>query len=103
MPALVRRGELLLAVGTGGASPALARMLRERLEVEFGPEWGEALSVLRQVREETLPLLPDFGDRARRWREALDPDEAATLIRDGRRGELVDRLRARLLAGTRSS
>lgn len=100
-PAVVRRGELLLAIGTGGASPALARKLRERLEGAYGPEWAEVLRVLREVREETLPLLPDLRDRSRRWREALDPDEAVALIRSGNVEELRGRLVGRLLDGVR--
>jgi siroheme synthase-like protein len=96
-PAIVRRGELLLAIGTGGASPALARHVRERLEAEFGPEWAEVVRVLRKVREETLPALPDLGVRAKRWRAALDPDEAAELVRAGRSDELLARLRDRLV------
>ena len=99
MPAIVRRGELLLAIGTGGASPALARKTRERLEIEYGPEWAEVLRVLREVREETMPLLPDFADRSRRWRDALDPDEAAALVRAGDVDELRGRLVTRLLEG----
>jgi siroheme synthase-like protein len=98
-PAIVRRGDLLLAIGTGGTSPALSKKLRERLQTEFGPEWAEVLRVLREVREETLPLLPDLRDRSRRWQLALDPDEAAGLIRDGRGDELRARLRSRLLEG----
>jgi siroheme synthase-like protein len=98
-PAIVRRGDLLLAIGTGGASPALSKKLRERLQDGFGPEWAEVLRVLREVREETLPLLPDLRDRSRRWQAALDPDEAAELIRAGEAGELRSRLRARLLDG----
>ncbi|MGZ4133002.1 MAG: precorrin-2 dehydrogenase/sirohydrochlorin ferrochelatase family protein [Actinomycetota bacterium] len=98
MPALVRRGDLTLAVGTGGRSPALARRSRERLEDEFGPEWTEASLVLGEVRQETLPSLPDLRDRALRWRRALDIDEAASLVRDGKAAELRDRLRSRLLA-----
>jgi len=101
MPAIVRRGELLLAIGTGGASPALARKLREKLETEYGPEWAEVLRVLREVREETLPLLPDIRERAQRWRDALDPDEAAALVRSGDADELRGRLVARLLDGAR--
>jgi siroheme synthase-like protein len=100
-PAVVRRGELLLAIGTGGASPALARKLRERLEGAYGPEWAEVLRVLREVREETLPLLPNLRDRSRRWREALDPDEAVALIRSGNVEELRGRLVGRLLDGVR--
>jgi precorrin-2 dehydrogenase/sirohydrochlorin ferrochelatase len=101
MPALVRRGELLLAIGTGGASPALARKMRERLEAEYGPEWAEVLHVLREVREATLPLLPDIRERSARWREALDPDEAAALVRAGCADELRGRLVSRLLDGAR--
>ena len=101
MPAIVRRGELLLAIGTGGASPALARKLRERLETEYGPEWAEVLRILREVRVETMPFLPDFADRSRRWREALDSDEAAALVRAGEGEELRRLLAARLLEGAR--
>ncbi|MGZ8565726.1 MAG: precorrin-2 dehydrogenase/sirohydrochlorin ferrochelatase family protein [Actinomycetota bacterium] len=97
MPAVVRRGDLLVAIGTGGASPAVASILRRRLETEYGPEWGELLRVVREVREETLADLPDLRVRGERWRAALDPDEAAGLVRMGRSEELHELLRARLL------
>jgi precorrin-2 dehydrogenase/sirohydrochlorin ferrochelatase len=97
-PAVVRRGDLTIAVATGGRSPALARRLRERFEERFGPEWAEALEVLGEVRDETLPLLPDLADRSRRWAGALDLEELAALVRTGRRDEAKARLWARLLA-----
>jgi precorrin-2 dehydrogenase/sirohydrochlorin ferrochelatase len=103
MPSIVRRGDLVFAVGTGGASPALSKALRRRLEESYGPEWSEVLRVLREVREETLPALPDLAERARRWSEALDPDEAAALVRDGRADELRARLTARLLGTVEAS
>lgn len=96
-PSVVRRGELVLSIATGGASPALAKQLRLRLAGEFGEEWSEVAKVLRTVREETLPFLPDLAERARRWGDALDLDEAAALVRDGRSAELGERLRGRLL------
>jgi precorrin-2 dehydrogenase/sirohydrochlorin ferrochelatase len=96
-PSVVRRGELVLAIATGGASPALAKALRVQLSAAYGEEWSEVLAVLRRVRTETMPSLPDFATRARRWHEALDLDEAAALLRDGRSDELAERLRARLL------
>jgi precorrin-2 dehydrogenase/sirohydrochlorin ferrochelatase len=46
----VRRGELLLTVSTGGASPALAARLRARLAAQFGPEWADRLALLREHR-----------------------------------------------------
>ena len=46
----VRRGDLLVTVSTGGASPGLAARIRARLAAEFGPEWGERLAFLRSQR-----------------------------------------------------
>jgi siroheme synthase-like protein len=102
-PAIVRRGDLVLAVGTGGASPAVARLVRERLQAAFGAEWAEVLRVVGEVREETLAALPGLAERARRWREALDLDEAVGLVVAGRGDELRSRLRERLLGEARAS
>jgi siroheme synthase-like protein len=101
-PAVVRRGDLVLAIGTGGVSPAVARLVRERLQEDFGAEWAEVLHVVGEVRRETLPALPDLAERAHRWREALDLAEAAQLVREGRGGELHSRLRVRLLGEVRA-
>ncbi len=102
-PAVVKRGDLVLAIGTGGVSPAVARLIRERLQEEFGAEWGELLRVVGEVRRETLPALPDFAVRARRWHDALDLDEAAELVHQGRGEELHTRLRSRLLGEVNAS
>jgi precorrin-2 dehydrogenase len=50
VPAIVRRGELLLTASTGGAAPGLARRLREWLAAAFGPEWSQRLSDLSALR-----------------------------------------------------
>ena len=47
----VRRGELLLTVSTGGASPGLAARIRARLAEEFGPEWAERTAMIRRLRD----------------------------------------------------
>ena len=96
-PAIVRRGDLVIAIGTGGRSPAVARKVREDLEARYGEEWAEVLEIVGQVRAETLDELPDFGVRARRWRQALDLEEAAALVRADRGAELRRRLVQRLL------
>ncbi len=66
----------------------------------FGEEWAEVLRVLREVREATMPFLPDIGDRASRWTAALDTAEAISLIREGRGDDLRERLVRRLLEDT---
>jgi precorrin-2 dehydrogenase / sirohydrochlorin ferrochelatase len=96
-PAVVRRGDLTMAVSTSGRSPALARKLREELERRFGPEWAEVLDVLGEVRDQTTPHLPDLPTRIARWSDALDLDEIEELVRTGRADEARHRLRERLL------
>jgi precorrin-2 dehydrogenase/sirohydrochlorin ferrochelatase len=54
VPAQVRRGDLTLAISTGGASPALARQVREELQQHFGPEYGPYLDLLKRVRTRLL-------------------------------------------------
>ena len=98
-PAIVRRGDLVIAIGTGGRAPALASRLRAELADRFGPEWTELMDVVGRVRAETLPHLPDFEDRSHRWKAALDLDELEHLIQEGRGEEAATRLRTRLLAG----
>ena len=49
-PSLVRRGDLLLTVSTGGRSPGLAARIRQRLEASFGPEWAERLDAVAAKR-----------------------------------------------------
>src|SRR5580698_10324461 len=69
VPAIVRRGELLLTASTAGAVPGLARRLREWLAVTFGPEWTERLANLSAARA--------------RWRSAgLGPAEVSQRVRD---------------------
>jgi siroheme synthase-like protein len=98
-PAIVRRGDLVVAIGTGGRAPALASRLRAELGERFGPEWTELVDVVGRVRTATLPLLPDFEDRSRRWKAALDLDELEQLIGSGQRDLAATRLHDRLLAG----
>jgi precorrin-2 dehydrogenase/sirohydrochlorin ferrochelatase len=98
-PALVRRGDLILAISTGGRSPSLARKLREELEASFGPEWEDAMDILGRLREESLRLYPNFEDRAGRWSAALDTRELIDLIRADKGEEARERILARLAAG----
>ena len=83
VPAQVRRGDLLIAISTGGAAPSLARRLRVRLEKEFGPEYETYLAVLREVREDLKQrnLAPEVR---RRLFERLTEDDIVSAARGGR-------------------
>ena len=50
VPALVRRGDLIISVSTGGRAPGIARMLREWLDARFGPEWSTYLDQASDAR-----------------------------------------------------
>ena len=50
-PAIVRRGDLLLTVSTGGRSPGLAARIRRQLAQSFGPEWAPRVRQLGARRE----------------------------------------------------
>jgi precorrin-2 dehydrogenase/sirohydrochlorin ferrochelatase len=68
VPAIVRRGELLITASTGGTVPGLSRRLREWLAGVFGPEWTERLSDLAAARA--------------RWRSAgLSASEVSQKVR----------------------
>lgn len=69
VPAIVRRGDLLLTASTGGQAPGLARALREKLAVAFGPEWTVRLKELGAVRA--------------RWRgQGMSPSQVSRNMRD---------------------
>jgi precorrin-2 dehydrogenase / sirohydrochlorin ferrochelatase len=63
LPSIMRRGDLAIAVSTGGASPALARRIRLALEQDYGDEYGVAMELLGSLREEAKARYPDPKER----------------------------------------
>jgi siroheme synthase-like protein len=93
-PAVVARGDLQVAVGTGGASPGLAARLRSQLEERVGPEYGPFVAILGAVRAALA------GDPARAVRRGevlatLLDSPLLDLVREGRRDD-IDALLARV-------
>lgn len=54
LPAVMARGDLRIAVATGGQSPALARVIRDRLVAAHGPEWGLVVEIAARLRTKKL-------------------------------------------------
>lgn len=52
VPACVRRGDLVIAISTSGASPMLSKRIRRELETHYGPEYAEFVALLGELREE---------------------------------------------------
>jgi len=86
MPAVLRRGDLLVAVSTGGLSPALARSLRDDLAGRLGREYGEYVRLVASIRRRLRACVDDPRQRARRLRKVLGMRLLARL-RSGRREE----------------
>ncbi len=92
VPATIRRGEVVVALSTGGASPLLSRRLRERVEELVTPGVGRAAGRLEAVREEVRARWP--ADEARRrafWFDLITPDFLESAI-EGRDEEVEARI-----------
>ncbi|MBM4054821.1 MAG: bifunctional precorrin-2 dehydrogenase/sirohydrochlorin ferrochelatase [Planctomycetes bacterium] len=64
VPASVMRGDLCISISTGGASPALAKNIRELLENQFGDEYDSFVGLLSEMRKKILSEVP--GEAVRR-------------------------------------
>jgi siroheme synthase-like protein len=75
VPAHIRRDDVIVAFSTGGASPLLARRLRERLQAVVTPGLGRAASRLARVRKDVQARWPaDEGRRRAFWFELITPE-----------------------------
>ena len=72
IPAIVRQEDLLIAVSTSGRSPALAGWVRERLQTEFGAEYGDLLEALGATRQQVKERLESYADRKAFYRRLLE-------------------------------
>ena len=93
-PSIIERGPVTLAISTGGASPALARKLRETLAESPALDWADATSVLskarRMIKEQRIAVDPQ------RWQCCMTP-ELLALVRSNREDEALEMLMDGLL------
>ena len=88
---VVRRADVVVAIGTGGRSPALAAWLKRRIGEEIGPEYETLIDLLSTAREE-MRASGRSSENAR-WAEAFDAG-LVDLVRDGRMAEAEELLRS---------
>lgn len=96
VPAVVRRGDLSLAISTGGKSPALARRLREELEV-MATRYDKLLEMVAQVRTEVRRQGLRVSPAA--WQKALTPELLELAVR-GDEAAVRQKLLASLAPGS---
>jgi precorrin-2 dehydrogenase / sirohydrochlorin ferrochelatase len=81
LPAVIRRGDLAVAISTGGASPAATRAIREELDQYFTLDYAEFVQIASEVRQELRTKFLYVS--ADRWNKALKGN-FRRLIREGR-------------------
>jgi uroporphyrin-III C-methyltransferase/precorrin-2 dehydrogenase/sirohydrochlorin ferrochelatase len=96
VPAIVDRDPVVVAISTGGASPVLARRLRERLETFIPKRFGELAGWLRELRAGALARLRGSGERRRFFEAIIDGLAARRFIAGDERG--ARRIARQLLA-----
>lgn len=93
VPAVVKRGDLTLAVSTGGKSPAVAAMVRKQLAENFGEEYGLLLDLISRLREQVLTGEGNSSERKILFQNILH-DDIVHWIKSGQRDLLRKHLRA---------
>jgi precorrin-2 dehydrogenase/sirohydrochlorin ferrochelatase len=91
LPAVVRRGPILITVSTGGHSPALSAWLKTRVEEQLGPEYEELVALLSTARRDLRA--EGRSTEGIDWRSVLDSD-MLDHIKAGRISQARERLRA---------
>ncbi len=110
-PAVIDRGEVVAAIGTGGASPMLATMLRADIEQRVPEGAGRVAALFRQMQDEVRAALPQLHERRAFLREALagpaasaamagDMEGAARLLREALAGGFAAQGRLRIVVAS---
>jgi precorrin-2 dehydrogenase/sirohydrochlorin ferrochelatase len=85
---LVHRGDLAISVSTGGASPALAKRIRQELEEQYGEEYAFFLELMREYRPRIIERFPD-PQRRQKVFEGIVSSKIEVMLKE--RGERIAR------------
>jgi siroheme synthase-like protein len=86
LPAVARRGDVAIAVSTGGTSPGLAARLRDQIAEIIGPEYASLAELLSKTRDEIRRRLPDAEQRKALHYRILNSDIIECLKRNDSAG-----------------
>jgi precorrin-2 dehydrogenase / sirohydrochlorin ferrochelatase len=95
LPAIIRSGPLAIAISTAGASPALAKRIRDEIADEYGEPYARLAVLLNEVRGWAKATLPTYQDRKEFFEGIVhgDPDPVE-LLRQGDEQAVRDLLAA---------
>ncbi len=79
-PAIVDRGDVVVAIGTGGSAPVLARRVRESIEKVLPARIGELANFIGSWRERVKAKLPGMAERRKFWERVVDGNVGAAVL-----------------------
>jgi uroporphyrin-III C-methyltransferase/precorrin-2 dehydrogenase/sirohydrochlorin ferrochelatase len=79
-PAIVDRGDVVVAIGTGGTSPVVARRLREKIEAVLPARIGELAGFIGRFRKSIHDRIPETSQRRRFWEKLIDGPIGALVL-----------------------
>ena len=91
VPAIMRRGDLTMAVSTGGKSPLLARHFRKELEKGYGVQYEEYLDLLGELRQKVIHQVTDEEKKMEILAGMVSP-EILVLVQENRLDLIKERL-----------
>lgn len=86
LPAIVDRGDIVVAIGSGGAAPVLARRLRERIEAVLPARIGDLAAFIGRWRKPIRDRIGEVSLRRRFWESVVDGPVGAAVL-EGRGAE----------------
>lgn len=91
VPSVVERGDLLIAISTGGASPGLSKRIRGELEYQYGPEYDWFTERMAGLRKRLMEEVPSEESRREIMQAILDSD-VVYLLKNGEQHEAEHRI-----------